>query len=289
MKTIIHTVLLAISILLLSSCDRFSDDDLTLHFNSHPLPITIFYDEPLYILHSVPEQLPFPFGILPNGKLLGTVLANGQKSGTILLEVDQNASDILEYYTNLLTDVAFSDINESHNYQVFFPPEESGATFCSEQGIAIFLEIFGLENGLKDVRLHYTSDAQVIEHTTCGQPTLDIENFPFPHLTAPPNSSVLGGGGGGGGSGKDTRQGSMGYLAEITINSDDSLEAVYNHYKDLLVAQGWILLNQNSTDRYFECNWDFGFYETRSWLARLTVSVGESPNQYIIILRAISP
>jgi len=247
------------------------------------------YDNPQYILHSAPDQLPFSFRIFPNGDLLGTVVANGQESGTILLKVDQSASNILEYYTNLLTEAAFAETSESYSYQVFFPPEESGATFCSEQGIAVFLEIFELEDGLKDVRLHYTFDDQVIEHTTCGQPILEIEDFPFPHLTAPPDSVVLGGGRGGGGGGMSTRQGPMGYIAEIVINSDSSLELVYDHYEDLLVAEGWVLLHQNSTGDYFESNWDFGFYETRSWLARLTASVGETPDQYTITLRAISP
>jgi len=288
MKIMTYTLLL-ISILLLSSCTGLSKHELAQHFSSQPPTVTMPYNNPQYILHSVPDQLPFSFSVLPNGNLLGTVVATGQKSGTILLEVDQSASDILEYYTTLLTDATFSNTSEGHSYQVFFPPEESGATFCGEQGIAVFLEIFELEDGLKDVRLHYTSDDQVVEHTTCGQPILDIQNFPFPHLAAPHNSLVLEGGGGGGGSGKDTRQGPMGYLAEIVIVSDNSLESVYNHYKDLLVAQGWILLNQDSIDDSFESNWDFGFYETRSWLARLTVSVGEAPNQYVIKLRAISP
>jgi hypothetical protein len=288
-KSIINTLCLLINILLLSTCTGVSAQELKLHFNSRSPSVTMPYDNPRYILHAVPDQLPFPFIAPNNGELLGSVEAHGHESGTILLKVDQSASDILEYYTNLLTDAAFTNTSESHSYQVFFPPEENGATFCSEQGIAVFLEIFELEDGLKDVRLHYTTDNKVIEQTTCGQPILAIEDFPFPYLAAPPNSTALGGSGGGGGSGQDARKGSMGYSAEIEINSDDNLELVYNHYVDLLAAEGWILLNQSPTEYSFESSWDFGFYETRSWLARLIVSTGDSPNQYIIKLRAISP
>lgn len=288
-KSIFGTIQILISILLLSSCAGLSERELALHLNSRPPAVTMPYDNPRYILNSVPAQLPFSFKAPANGNLLGTVESIGHESGTILLGVDRSAGDILEYYTNLLADAAFSNTSESRSYQVFFQPEGSGATFCSEQGVAVFLEIFESEDGFKDVRLHYTTDDEVIERSTCSQQLLAIEDFPFPYLAAPPNSSVVEGRGGGGGSGTETRKGPMGYSVETVINSDDSLELVYSHYVDLLAAQGWNMLNQSSSEYSLESNWDFGFYETRSWLARLVVSVGDTPNQYIIELRAISP
>lgn len=266
-----------------------SERELTTYFNSRPPAITMPYDNPRYILNSVPDQLPFSFEISSQGDLLGTVEDGGHASGTILLQINQNSSKILQYVTFLLAGAAFSNTRESHSYQVFFPPDENGATFCREQDVAIILEIFNLENELKDVRLHYTSDSDVIERTTCGQPILAIEDFPFPHLAAPPNSLDLGGGGGGGGGGNDVRKGPMGYIASINISTDDSLESIFTHYADLLAAEEWKLLNQSSTGNSIESNWDFGFYETRSWLGRLVASVGDAPNHYIIELYAISP
>lgn len=288
-KPIFSTLPLLISILILSSCNGFSEREFVTHFNSRPTAVTMPYDNPRYILHSVPDNLPFSFDVPADVDLLGTVEADGHESGTILLKVDQTQSDILENYTNLLTDAAFTSTSESHNYQVFFPPDENGATFCGEQGVAVILEIFESDDGSKDVRIHYTSDDEVLERTTCGQQILTVEDFPFPHLAAPPNSSVVGGGGGGGGSGSGTHKGPMSYSAEIVINSEDSLESVYNHYVDLLAAEGWLLLNQSSNEYSLKSDWDFGFYDTRSWLAHLDASVGEAPNKYIIKLRAISP
>ncbi len=288
-KPTIYTLSLLISIFLLSGCTRFSERELAGHLNSRPTAVTMPYDNPRYLLHSVPDQLPFSFVASAGGELLGTVEDSGHESGTILLKTDQSVSDILAYYTNLLAGAALTNASESRSYQVFFPPDESGATFCGDQGVAVFLEIFELGDGLKDVRLHYTIDNEVIGKTTCGEPILDIEDFPFPYLEAPPNSVVVGSAGGGGGGGSGTRKGPMGYSVEVEINSDDSLEAVYNHYIDLLSAEGWILLDQSSTGNSFESNWDFGFYETRSWLARLIASAGDAPNQYIIKLHAISP
>jgi len=288
-KSIIRALLLIISILLLSSCNDRSKHELALKFDSRPAVVTMPYHNPRYFLHSVPDQLPFSFSAPPNGDLLGTVEADGHESGTILVKVDQSTSDILEYYTDLLTGAGYSNTSESYNYHVFFPPEENGATFCSEHGVAIILEIFDSDDGLKDVRLHYTNDKDVIKRTTCSQPILAIEDFPFPYLAAPPNSIVVGGGGGGGGSGTETRRGPMGYSAKIVINSDDSLESVYNHYVNMIATEGWILLSQSSTENSFESSWDFGFYEIRSWLAHLIASAGDAPNQYVIELRAISP
>lgn len=288
-KPTFYTLSLLISIFLLTGCNRLAERDLAQHLNSRPPAVTMPYDDPQYLLRSVPDQLPFSFIASTDGELLGTVEDSGHKSGTILLKTDQSASDILAYYTNLLAGAALTNTSESRSYQVFFPPDVSGATFCGDQGVAVFLDIFESGDGFKDVRLHYTIDNEVIEHTTCGQPILDIEDFPFPYLEAPPNSVVVGGGGGGGGGRSGTRKGPMGYAVEVEINSDDSLEAVYNHYIDLLAAEGWILLDQSSTENAFESNWDFGFYESRSWLARLIASAGDAPNQYIIKLQAISP
>jgi hypothetical protein len=288
-KSIIRALLLFTSILLLSSCKDRSKHELSLYFDSRPATVTMPYNNPRYLIHQVPDQLPISFIAPANGELFGTVEADGHESGTILMKVDQSASDILEYYTHLFTGAGYSDASKSYNYQVFFPPEENGATFCSEQGVAIILEIFDSEDGLKDVRLHYTTDKDVIERTTCGQPILAIEDFPFPYLAAPPNSIVVGGGGGGGGSGTETRRGPLGYSAKIVINSDDSLESVYNHYVDMIAAEGWILLSQSSTEHSLESSWDFGFYEIRSWLAHLITSAGDAPNEYVIELRAVSP
>lgn len=289
-KLIITTLPLLLSLLLLSGCSGLSERELAVHFNSRPPAATMPYDQPRYLPNAVPDQLPFSFRAYPNGDLLGTVEAGGQESGTILQKVNQSASEILEYYTQLLTEAAFTNTSESHSYQVFFPPEESGATFCGDQGAAVILEMFDFEDGSKDVRLHYSTDDAAIKRTTCGQPVLAIEDFPFPHLAAPPNASVMGGGGGGGGGGgAGTRPGPMGYMVSIEINSGDSLEFVNNHYVDLLTAEGWILLSQSSSEASIESNWDFGFYETRSWLARLITSVGDAPNQYLIRLLAISP
>lgn len=288
-KPIIYSLSLLISILLLSSCNGLSEREFVTLFNSRPTAVTMPYDNPRYILHSVPGELPFSFDVPADVDLLGTVEADGHESGTILLKVDQTKRDILEDFTNSLTDAAFTSTSESHNYQVFFPPEENGATFCGKQGVAVILEIYESDDGSKDVRLHYTVDDKALERTTCGQQILTIEDFPFPHLAAPPNSSVVGGGGGGGGGGSGTRKGPMGYTAKIVINSEDSLESIYNHYVDLLAAEGWLLLNQSSNGYPLKSDWDFGFYKTRSWLAHLEASVGEDSNQYIIELSGISP
>jgi hypothetical protein len=288
-KSIISTLPILISIILLSSCSGRSEHELAQLFDSLPPSVTMPYENPQYFVNAVPDQLPFSFIAPPNSDLLGAVEDGGHQSGTVLLKSDQSTNEILDYYTNLLTEAEFSNARESRSYRVFFPPAGDGAAFCGEQGAAVFLEIFENDAGSKDVRLSYTTDTNVIERTTCGQPILAIEDFPFPYLEAPANASVIGGGGGGGGGGKDTRQGTMGYMAQTVIDSEDSLEIVYQHYADLLAAEGWVLLSQSPAKNSLESSWDFGFYETRSWLARLTASPGDTPNQYIISLRAISP
>ena len=291
-KSIIFIITFLSSNIFLSGCAVKPEQELLLQLNNRPPALAMPYENPKYILDSVPENLPFIFIVPPKGELLGTVEDNDHESGTILLIVDQNASDILEYYTSLFTDSSFTDTSDVYSYQVFFPSEGSGATFCGEQNSAILLKIYNLEDGLKDVRLHYSTDKEVINRTTCSQPILVIEDFLFPYLPAPPNSLSVGGikGGGGGGSKQgDSRMGPVGYSAEIEIVTDDSLELVHNHYLDLLIAQGWTLISQSSTAESFESSWDFGYYETRSWLARLTVSTEDVPNQLHIELRAISP
>jgi hypothetical protein len=288
-KSIICTLPFLMCMLLLSSCTALSARELKVVFSSRPPAVTMPYEQPEYILHSVPEELPFFFVLPAGGELLGAVEDTGQARGTILLKSDQSASDILEHFTNLLMDSTFTSTSESHRYQVFFPPEENGATFCSEQGTAVILEIFELEDGLKDVRLHYAMDGEAIKYTACGQPMVELEDFRFPYLSAPPNASVAGGGGGGGGKEEGTRPGLMGYSVEIVINSTDDLDFVADHYKNLLSVEGWTLLNQSLSEHSYTSDWDFGFYETRSWLARLIVSAGDAPDQYTIELRAISP
>jgi len=288
-KLIFNPVLLLLSISWLVGCARIPEKELATLINSRPYVFKMPYDNPIYILYSIPEDLPFSFTVPNNGELLGTVEDHEHQSGTILLKIEQPPKDILAYFTNLLAGAALTNINESLRYQVFFPPDENGATFCHEQSIAVILEIFELENGFNDVRLHYTTDDQVIANTTCGQPILDIGDFPFPYLAAPSNSSVTGGGGGGGGGKTGTIPGAQGYSVEVTINSDDNLKTICDHYADLLASEGWLLLNQSSTENSWESNWDFGYYETRSWLARLTVSANEIPNQYTIQLQAVSP
>lgn len=289
-KPKINTLLFLIGLLFLSSCTGLSERELQRIFSSHPPAMTVPYEHPDYIVQSVPNELPFSFAVPPGGQLLGTVEDTGRASGTILLKSDQANSLILEYFTDLLTPSALTDTSQSHDYHVFFPPEGNGATFCGERGVAVILEIFESEEGLKDVRLHYTMDRDMIASTTCGQPVLELEDFPFPRLLAPPNASVLGGGGGGGGGEEETaRRGLMGYSAEVLIASRDNLEFIHNHYKDMLSAEGWILLNENASEYSYSSDWDFGFYRTRSWLARLIVSVDETSNQYKIELRAISP
>ena len=289
-KSIINPLPFLMSMLLLSSCASLSERELNVIFNSRPPAVTMPYDNPHYVLQSVPDQLPFSFVVPFGGELLGSIEDSGHMSGTILLKIDQNASDIQKNFTALLTDAAFTDSSTRSRYQVFFPPEENGATFCSEEGVAVILEIFEFEDGSKDVRLHYTIDSEVIERTTCGQPIRVVEDFPFPQLSAPSDSSIIGGGaGGGGGEKEEVRKGLMGYSTEIVINSNDSLDFVHAHYRKMLLAEGWKLLNQSLTENSYTSDWDFGFYKTRSWLARLIVSVGEAPNQYTIELRAISP
>jgi hypothetical protein len=118
---------------------------------------------------------------------------------------------------------------------------------------------------------------------------VELEDFRFPYLSAPPNASVAGGGGGGGSKEEGTRQGLRGYTVEVVINSTDDLDFVADHYKNLLSVEGWTLLNQSLSEQSYTSDWDFGFYETRSWLARLIVSAGAAPDQYTIELRAISP
>ncbi len=291
-KSIIVIFTLLSSHILLSSCTGNPELELFSYLQSRPPALAMPYENPIYFLDSVPDHLPFPYITSSEGKLLGTVEDGDHESGTILLIVDQSASDILAYYTGLLTDSSFTNANDSNSYQVFFPSEGSGATFCNEQDSAIILKIYDLGDGLKDVRLHYTTDKDVIKHTTCGQVILTIEDFPFPYLPAPPNCSNVegsrGGGGGGGGQG-DSRIGPLGYIAEIVISTDDSLESIHHHYMDLLAAEGWVLINKSSTTESFESSWDFGYYETRSWLARLIVSTSEVPNQFHIELRAVSP
>ncbi len=288
-KSLISTLLFLMSLLLLSSCAALSEHELKTVFNSRPPAVTMPYEHPQYLLNSLPEELPFLFDLPAGGELLGTVEDTGQARGTILLKSDQSAADILKHFTNLFTASTFTNTRESHRYQVFFPPEENGATFCREQDVAVILEIYGSEEGLKDVRLHYAMDGEGIEHTTCGQPIVAIEDFPFPQLSAPSTSSMAGGGGGGGGEENGTRRGLMGYSLESVITSDDNLDFVYNHYKNILSDQGWILLGQDVSEYSYASDWDFGFYKTRSWLARLIVSAGEAPNQYRIELRAVSP
>jgi len=289
-KSIISTLPFLLSMLLLSSCTGLSERELKLVFSRRPPVVTMPYEHPRYILHSVPDELPFSFVVPAGGELLGTVEDTRHASGTILLKSDQSASDILEHFTNVLTVSTLTNTSESHSYQVFFPPADNGATFCSERGVAVILEIFEFEDGLKDVRLHYTMDSEVIDYTACGQAIVEIEDFRFPHLVAPPNASVVGGGGGGGGGEADeTRTGLIGYSVEVVIDSNDDLEFVYSHYRNMLSAEGWILLSQSLSEYSYTSDWDFGFYKTRSWLARLIVSVGEAPNQYVIELRAISP
>ena len=51
----------------------------------------------------------------------------------------------------------------------------------------------------------------------------------------------------------------------------------------------WLLLNQSADDSGATSDWDFGFYATRSWLARLIISPGDEPDQYRVELRAVSP
>jgi hypothetical protein len=291
-KSMILILTLLSNQLLLSSCAGSPERELLSQLNSRPPALAMPYENPKTILDSVPDPLPFTFIAPSEGELLGTVEDHDRESGTILLMVDQSASDILAYYTNLLTDSSFADTRDSHSHQVFFPSEGSGATFCRDQDSAIVLKINNLEDGLKDVRLHYTTDQEVIQHTTCGQSILALEDFPFPYLPAPPSASNAGdswGGGGGGGRQGVSHAGPLGYASEMAIITDDSLEGVNNHYVDLLVAEGWILINQSSTSESFESHWDFGYYETRSWLARLTVSIGDVPSQFHIELRAISP
>jgi hypothetical protein len=288
---ILISTLLSINISL-SSCTGSPEHELLSHLNSRPPALAMPYQNPKFILNSVPDHLPFTFIASSDGELLGTVEDNDHESGTILQIINQSTSDILEYYTRLLTDSSFANTHDIYSHQVFFPSEGSDATFCREQDSAIFLKIYDLEGGLKDVRLHYTTDKEVIKHTTCDQPILAIEDFPFPYLPAPPNSSSVGGirGGGGGGGRQGVLHASpLGYLSEIEIITDDSLEVVQNHYLDLLVAEGWTLISQSSTSESLESSWDFGYYETRSWLARLTVSIGDVSNQFYIELRTISP
>jgi hypothetical protein len=288
-KPKINALRVLMCMLFLAGCTGLSEHELRIVFSSRPSPMTVSYEHAEYIVQAVPAGLPFSFAVPPRGELLGSVEDAKHTNGTILLQSDQSANAILEYFTNLFTDSTLTDTSKSHSYQVFFPPEGNSATFCSERGVAVILEIFDLEEGLKDVRLHYTMDHDVIASTTCGQPVLEIEDFPFPRLVAPPNSSVLGGGGGGGGGEEETTHGLMGYSVEMLLDSSDDLEFVHNHYRDMLSAEGWILLNQNAADDSYISDWDFGFYKTRSWLARLIVSAGETPNQYKIELRAISP
>jgi hypothetical protein len=280
------------SIILLSSCVVSPERELLSQLNRRPPALAMPYENPKTILDSTPDHLPFTFIAPSEGELLGTVEDIDHESGTILLIVDQSASDVLEYFTRLLTDSSFANTRDIYSHQVFFPSDGSGATFCREQDSAISLEIYDLEGGLKDVRLHYTTDMEVIKQTTCGQPILAIEDFTFPYLPAPHNSSIVEGskgGGGGGGRQGGLHAGPLEYTSEIVIITDESLEWVQNHYLDLLAAEGWTLINQSSTPELFESSWDFGYYDTRSWLARLTVSIGDVPNQFHIELRAISP
>ena len=291
-KSKILSFVIVLGLLLLASCQGISKRDLAQHFNSRPAAVTMPYNSPRYIPGSVPEGLPFEFEVMASGELLGTVEDSGGKSGTILLVVDQNAGEILRYYSEQLGGAELANTSDSRDYRVFFPPDGSGATFCGEQGTAVLLEIFDGDNEMKDVRLHYTVDREVVGRTTCGEPLFAIEDFPFPRLAAPPNSTFVkgGGGGGGGGGGSETFLGPMGYLVEVIINSEDSLENVNNHYVALLKEEGWTLLDQNATGNAFESSWDFGFFETRSWLARLTTAVvGDTGDQYAVRLQAVSP
>lgn len=290
-KSIRRTLPFLMSMLLLAGCAGLTERELKDIFSSRPPALAMPYENPRYILQSVPDRLPFSLVVPAGGELLGTIEDTGQTSGTILLKLDQSVPDILTYFTDLLTDSAFASPGTRYNYRVFFPPEEQGATYCSERGAAILLEIFELENGSKDVRLHYTLDRDLIEQTTCSQPIAAIGDFPFPHLPAPSASSIAGGGGGGGGGGEEEqiRNGLMGYSAETVIHSDDSLYSVDSHYRNMLAAEGWTLLGQDLSEHSYTSDWDFGFYKTRSWLARLIVSAGEAPNQYRVELRAVSP
>jgi hypothetical protein len=291
-KSIIIIFTLLNSLILLSSCAGNAQGELLSHLNSRPPAPGMPYENPVTLPDSVPDDLPFPFAAPPEGDLLGTVEDENHLSGTILLTAEQSAEAIVDYYTGLLSGSSFANAADIHNYHVFFPAEGSGATFCSGQAGAIFLEIFALEDGGKDVRLHYTTDKDIIGITTCGQPVLAIEDFPFPYLPAPPPASSDGGskgGGGGGGGGTDTSGGPFGFIAEIEMTSDESLAWVHQYYQDLLAAEGWILIEQTETDESFQSSWDFGYYETRSWLARLIVSTGKAPNEYRVEFRAVSP
>jgi hypothetical protein len=271
--------------LFLSSCTRLAERDFAQYLDSRPAGPTMPYRNARYLLGSVPDRIPFAFQVSETGELLGTAVDEDHDSGTILLLEDQSAGDILAYYTGVLTDSALIHERERYKYEVFFPPEGGRASFCSLQDRAVFLEIFDLEDGLKDVRLHYTSDPDVIARTHCGLPVLAIEDYPFPYLAAPPNASAVGGGSGGGGK----RAGYSGFSAETVVVTNDSLESVNDHYLKLLAAEGWILLDQSSTETSRESSWDFGYKETRSWLALLIVSTGDAPDQYRIELRSVSP
>jgi hypothetical protein len=275
---------------LLAGCSGSTGRELESTLNSRPAAVTMPYDQPQVLVHAVPEDLPFDFSAYPGGELLGTVAAGNLASGTILQTVDASAEEILDYYRAELTEAAFTDANEGRSYQVFYPPEGSGAVFCSGEDDVVILQIFDRDDGARDVRLHYSTNEAVIARTTCADPILAIENFPFPQLPAPPNASVMGGGGGGGGGGgQGSHPGTLGYMVSSVIHSEDSLEAVNQHYVDLLAGEGWTLLGQSAGENSLESNWDFGFYQSRSWLMRLITSVGDEPNQYTVQLRAISP
>jgi hypothetical protein len=291
-KNLLHTFMIFICLGLLSSCGckRTPEDDLADYLNSRPPAASMPYENPRYIPQALPEHLPFNFEVSEDEELLGSVEDRDHKNGTILLKTDQSANDILEHYKDLLAADDIYSTSESHTYQVFFPPEDDGATFCSDQGFMAILEIFERGDGAGDVRLHYIADQDVIEQTTCGQPILSLEDYVFPSLSAPPNSASIGGGGGGGSPEETiTGKGPIAYTMETYIACPDDLEAIYNHYKDQLGEEGWSLIGENAADSSIDSDWDFGYYGTRSWLAHLAVAIDEDPSQYRIELRAISP
>jgi hypothetical protein len=278
--------------LLLVGCAGSAEDALLARLDNRPPAPGMPYEDPQALVGFVPGDLPFPFSAPPGGEVLGTVEDGGGLSGTVLLTSGQSAADVRDYYSGLLGGSSFADASELWGYYVFFPPQGEGATFCNGQAGAVVLEITPLEDGTNDVRLHYTTDAEVIGRMTCGQPVLAIEDFPFPYLPAPPAASGDGGsrgGGGGGGGGTDASAGPLGFTAEIEITSDESLAWVNDYYRDLLVGEGWIVIDESSTGDSFETSWDFGYYQTRSWLARLIVSSGDAPDQYRVEFRAVSP
>ncbi|MGD8457372.1 MAG: hypothetical protein PVF83_13405 [Anaerolineales bacterium] len=280
------------ALILLTGCAGRAVSELVSLLDAHPPVLAMPYQEPDILPGSLPPDLPFPFTTLPGGELLGSVVDGDGRSGTVLLVAVQSPEDILAYYTPLLSASSFMDTTDARGYNVFFPAQGSSATFCSGQARAVILKIYPREDGANDVHLHYTTDEAVIADTTCAEPILAIEDFPFPTLPALPSASDVAGsrGGGGGGGGQDYGQvGPLGYTAETFFTSSDDLEAVHRYYQDLLAGEGWIMLEESTADDSVESSWDFGYYQTRSWLARLIVSTGDEPDQYRVEFRAVSP